>query len=356
MPVSTTAIIVVLGFTTSVLAVGWALTAWRVSRVLQTLTDGIQYAASEEVGAPSRARDGSDGVGSNELPDVRCALETIHSHALDAEKARRALEVDLLHRDKRAAVGQMCTVLSRQLGSALLVVNGRARAIAAASDLPLDVVRYARIIEEQAERITETVERLLPLCRRHSVPAIIVDLPHVLAGLLEMMEPAARHHGIRLQLVCRHVIPPLMADVDELRLLVANLVINGCRATAIGGRVRVVLSRGWAPLPDKVRQRTVRIAVEDTGGGIASEQRDRVFEPFFTTWGEHGGLGLGLTIVDTIVREHAGQIDIASKVGRGTTVTVAMPALATRDGARHAPADVLPARPGSASAHLTEIS
>ena len=80
---------------------------------------------------------------------VRRALETIPSRALDAEKAQRALEVDLLRRDKGAAVGRMCTILSHELGSALLAVNGRGRAIAATSDLPLDVARHAHIIEER---------------------------------------------------------------------------------------------------------------------------------------------------------------------------------------------------------------
>ena len=329
MPMSTSVVIALLAFATAVLAVGWAVAAQRFARVLRMMTEEMQLAAASGLATRSPADGGPmSGASSSGLTYIREALETVHSRALHAEQAHRALESDLLRRDKLTAIGYASAALAHQLGSPLQVLHGRARAIAAVPNVPVDVARSARIIEEQADRMIVAIERLLPLSRRQSVPAVVVDLPGALAPVVEMMETDARRRGIRLQFICRHAIPPMMADADELQQVVVNLVVNACRATPSGGRVRVLLSRGWMTSPDQGRQRVIRIAVTDTGGGIPPQLRDKVFEPFFTTWEEQGGLGLGLTIVSTIVREYAGRIDITSKTGKGTTVTIELPALA----------------------------
>ncbi len=326
---STSVVIALLAFATAVLAVGWAVAARRFARELRTLTEGMQIAAASGIvmRSPAGGELMSDGA-ANGLNHVREALEIVHTRALDSERAHRALESDLLRRDKLTAIGYAAAMIAHQLGSPLQVLHGRARAIAASPNLSVEVVRCARIIEEQADRMTVAIERLLPLGRRQSVPAVALDLPGALAPVVEVLETDARRRGIRLQFVCRHAIPRVMADADELQQVIVNLVVNACRATPSGGRVRVLLSRGWMTSPDQGRQRAVRIAVTDTGGGIPPTLRDRIFEPFFTTWEEQGGLGLGLTIVSTIVRKHAGHIDVASKPEKGTTVTIELPALA----------------------------
>ena len=334
---STSVVITLLAFATAVLAVGWAVAAQRFARVLRTMTEEMQLAAASGLATRSSAEGGSmSGTSSSGLTYIREALETVHSRALHSEQAHRALESNLLRRDKLTAIGYASAALAHQLGSPLQVLHGRARAIAAIPNLPVDVVRSARIIEEQADRMIVAIERLLPLSRRQSVPAAVFDLPGALAPVVEMMETDARRRGIRLQFICRHAIPPVMADADELQQVIVNLVVNACRATPSGGRVRVLLSRGWMTSPYQGRQRVIRIAVTDTGGGIPPQLRDKVFEPFFTTWEEQGGLGLGLTIVSTIVREHAGRIDVASKTGKGTTVTIELPALVPPEALRRA--------------------
>ena len=79
-------------------------------------------------------------------------------------------------------------------------------------------------------------------------------------------------------------------------------------------------------------QRTIEFVVEDRGRGMTKEETFRVFDPFFTTRRESGGVGLGLSLVHGIVTQHNGKIDVQSDLGRGTTVTVSLPLSDTSQG------------------------
>jgi len=94
-----------------------------------------------------------------------------------------------------------------------------------------------------------------------------------------------------------------------------NLLLNAIAATDAGGKIRVSLAE-----PD---DRTIRIAITDTGTGIGPEDLPRVFDPYFTT--KPSGTGLGLPIVQKIVEAHGGTIRLESEAGKGTTATLLLP-------------------------------
>jgi two-component system sensor histidine kinase HydH len=116
----------------------------------------------------------------------------------------------------------------------------------------------------------------------------------------------------------------LTADPDQLQQVLVNLLLNACDASAVGATVTLSAARAPGNL--------VRIAVADQGAGISPENLNAVFEPFFTTKPRGEGTGLGLPIAAGIVRNHAGQIDVQSALGQGTTVTVLWPASQTEKG------------------------
>jgi signal transduction histidine kinase len=112
----------------------------------------------------------------------------------------------------------------------------------------------------------------------------------------------------------------MMIDPDHLSQLVLNLVRNALEASTGSGRVRVTLQEMQGDLGD-----VVALHVEDDGRGLEPAQRARMFEPFFTTRGEHGGTGLGLAIVRTLAERYAGRASASSTPGKGTRVTVEIP-------------------------------
>jgi signal transduction histidine kinase len=110
----------------------------------------------------------------------------------------------------------------------------------------------------------------------------------------------------------------LVADPDQLQQVLVNLLLNACDASAAGQRVRLTAEAGAGGM--------VRLEIVDQGSGIAPEHMNAVFDRFFTTKPRGEGTGLGLPIAASIVRNHRGQIQLASQPGRGTTVTVLWPA------------------------------
>jgi signal transduction histidine kinase len=136
-------------------------------------------------------------------------------------------------------------------------------------------------------------------------------------------------------------LPPILADADQLQQVLLNLVTNALDATPAGGDVRLTaatdesgpaplsavrrprISRGRAPQP------CVTLRVDDTGCGIQPERLEKIFEPFFSTKERAGGTGLGMPIVEDIVRTHGAAIEIESAEGRGTTVWLRWPAAST---------------------------
>ena len=117
--------------------------------------------------------------------------------------------------------------------------------------------------------------------------------------------------------------PPLPVDVVKLKQVLLNLCQNGLQAMKSGGTLTLHTRVGRLRDPKARYAPAVELVVEDTGVGIAVEDLDKLFVPFFTT--RHDGTGLGLAISRRIVHAHGGELDVSSTVGRGTTFTVRIP-------------------------------
>ena len=126
-------------------------------------------------------------------------------------------------------------------------------------------------------------------------------------------------------------LPSIRGDATELSQVIMNLAINGRDAMPEGGRLRLAANRMSLHSEKTYSLVTlqpgdyVAISVSDSGVGIPSGIRDRIFDPFFTTKELGQGTGLGLSTSLGIVRGHHGAVDVASRVGKGTVVTVILP-------------------------------
>jgi two-component system, NtrC family, sensor histidine kinase HydH len=226
----------------------------------------------------------------------------------------------LVRAEKVITVGVLSAGIAHEIGSPLAVIRGRAEQVLRhvdsgprADDL--------RIIIKHIDQISSTIRQLLDFSRRQPIErrAVALDIAVDRARALLQWKLEARQ--LRLAVALDGDLPPLAADPDQLAQVLVNLLLNACDASNPGTEVRLTASK-------QRRSGGVRLDVVDHGCGIAVEHMNAVFDPFFTTKKRGEGTGLGLSIVASIVRNHAGEINLTSTQGKGTTVTVHWPAFA----------------------------
>jgi signal transduction histidine kinase len=231
----------------------------------------------------------------------------------------RALEQQLIHRDRLASIGQLAAGLAHELGNPLTGIT------CAAQNLRDDVSdadtreRLQQILD-LSRRIDAIVRTLLSFSHAGERQAVSGQLSRVVLGevvreAIALVHIVPRHRAIELRNRCADDIT-LDADRQRLVQVLVNLLANACDASPPGGPVEVSSTQG-----DGV----VRISVSDHGSGMTPEVQARVFEPFFTTKEPGQGTGLGLSLVYNIVRDHGGQVALESVPGAGTMVTVELP-------------------------------
>jgi signal transduction histidine kinase len=191
--------------------------------------------------------------------------------------------------------------------------------------------RYLDVIRRSANRLHALVEDLLLVAqieaKRVELQLAPVDVAELAASAVESARPSADEKGVRLDVVVDH--PPVVhADRDRLTQVLDNLVSNAVKFTESGGRVRVEAA---------AHDGGARLVVTDTGIGIPAAEQGQVFSRFFrastATQQAIPGTGLGLAISRALVEQHGGTIAMVSEVGRGTRVTVTLPATPSGDSA-----------------------
>lgn len=248
-------------------------------------------------------------VKSNELGVRTFAL-------VEDQSELRALEHQLVRAEKLITVGVLSAGIAHEIGSPLAVIRGRAQQVlrvleggARAEDL--------RTIIKHIDNISTTIRKVLDFSRRQSIERRPVALATVVerARALLQWKLDARH--IELAARLGPELPRVSADPDQLEQVLVNLLLNACDASRDGSQVAV------AARPDE--QGFLQIEVEDHGCGIAPEHLNSVFDPFFTTKKRGEGTGLGLSIVASVVRNHGGEIQVASVLEKGTKVIMKWP-------------------------------
>jgi two-component system phosphate regulon sensor histidine kinase PhoR len=185
--------------------------------------------------------------------------------------------------------------------------------------------RFVSVVHDEARRMQRVVEDLISLSRieaeRFSAPTERVELPPLVAQVVDEHRRAADERGSALRLEIEPDLPPVIGDRSQLLQVLDNLVANALRYGRAGTPVTITLAHEGDG---------VRIAVADEGEGIPAELIPRLTERFFRVDSGRsralGGTGLGLAIVKHIVERHRGRLRIASTVGEGTSVAVLLPA------------------------------
>ena len=195
------------------------------------------------------------------------------------------------------------------------------------ADQPEEVIRHARILASQTERITRIVQQLLEFTRRRPPHFTHCDLREPVNAVLNLLEYEAHQKQVELSFETANDLPLILADSDGIQQIVLNLITNALSATDAGGRIVVAVEpcqTGTDPAHSQAVE-AVKLTVRDNGCGMSQEILEHLFDPFFTTRHEQGGVGLGLAVARSIVTAHHGSIKAESSPGQGSIITIILP-------------------------------
>jgi PAS domain S-box-containing protein len=182
------------------------------------------------------------------------------------------------------------------------------------SETAIKLAQYLDVAKGEINRLDYIVTQFLQAIRPAPLQLKLVSLNGVVEKTLELLRPEIGNRGVTVKTKLPQALTATPADATQLQQVLVNLVKNAVQAMTTGGTL--TLQTGET-------SDGVWVSVADTGGGIPQEQINRIFEPFYTT--KKKGSGLGLMIVQRIVRAHGGRIELESNVGRGTTFRIWLP-------------------------------
>jgi two-component system, sporulation sensor kinase E len=205
----------------------------------------------------------------------------------------------------------------RKLVPEIRDLSGRRKTSTAGGDtmeIALKVERYLSVAKGEITRLDYIVTQFLQAIRPEPPQVQRASLNDVVRETLEVLRPEITNRGIRIEENLSSKLPLAPIDPGQIKQVLVNLCKNAIQAMSRGGVLQ---------LCTESREEGVCLVVADTGGGIPQEMLSRIFEPFYTT--KKKGSGLGLMIVQRIVRDHGGRIQLESNVGHGTTFRIWLP-------------------------------
>lgn len=244
--------------------------------------------------------------------------------------AIRKLQEQVAVSDKLRALGELASGVAHDFNNCLAIILGRCQILGRKTADP-EVRRGLSIIEKAASDGGHTVRRIQDFARmRKDTRRETLDIGEIVRDVVEITrgkwKNEAQSRGVRIDVTTEFAHRLRMpGNAAELREALTNLIINAIDAMPGGGTIHFRSSDDefeGAPC--------VRLDVSDTGVGMVSELRDKIFDPFFSTKGNLG-TGLGLSITYGILSRHNGSITVESESGRGTTFTLRLPAGVAED-------------------------
>jgi two-component system, NtrC family, sensor kinase len=284
-------------------AVGAALVMVRTLRPLNVLREHTKQIAggdyARRTGIASR-----DEIGdlAREFDAMAAAIEEREHRLIRSERlatvGRMAAHITHEIRNPLASLGLNVELLGDEVGAD----NQEAR-------------KLVTSIGKEVDRLSEITETYLRFVRLPKPKLEHEDLGALATSVLEFAGGELAQAGIKWSLDIEPNLPEVVADESQLRQALLNLVRNAKEAMAGGGRIRIKV--------DKAAEGQVRLVLADTGPGISPENLSNIFEPFFSTKAK--GTGLGLALVQQIVSEHGGRIEVDCPPGGGTHFTILLP-------------------------------
>ncbi|MFH2138496.1 MAG: PAS domain S-box protein [Candidatus Omnitrophota bacterium] len=241
----------------------------------------------------------------------------------EAYNQLKEAQEQIIQSGKMAAMGQMAAGISHELNQPLTGIKGFAQAMQMDLEENSPFREDINRILEQADRMDKIIKEIRFFSRKSKFKMEKISIHKPLEDSLSLISQQLKLRNIRLNLDFSENLPDIQGDENQLQQIFVNLISNARDAIDSlecpeGGDISVAT----ALTADK---KHVEIKISDTGCGISQESLNNIFNPFFTTKSPDGGIGLGLSIVYRIIKNHNGDISVESEEGQGTKFTITFP-------------------------------
>ncbi|MBN2494115.1 MAG: HAMP domain-containing protein [Deltaproteobacteria bacterium] len=258
--------------------------------------------------------------------EIRAWNRELQQRVEDRTRELKEVQEQLVQSQKIAAVTSLGAGIAHEINNPLTAVLGLTQIMISQTGKDEALKKresLLKTVEKEGLRIKGIVRTLLSFSQDYAGESFMpMDLNELLDSTISMVEKSCAQEGIEIVRDYCQEVPSVLGNRTKMQQVFLHLMNNSRIAMPQGGRLAVSTR--------SVEGKVVRVSVADTGKGIAPENLDKIFEPFFTTKDNWEGEGLGLTVVFRIVEEHHGKIKAESEVGRGTTMTVTLPAAKRR--------------------------
>ena len=240
------------------------------------------------------------------------------------EEREKAIQLDLTKRQlarsaRMALTGQLAASMAHEINNVITPAIGNIDLILVQQEAlePKLAERIMRI-KESLDKVSSMLRHLLDFSRGKTEKKEKVNIKKSILYVLNFLEYKIQKKAIKIQIAFSPDLPEIYGDMDQLEQVFTNLIVNAIEAMDVGGILEITVQY----LPEKDY---LEISFKDNGRGIASEDLDHIFEPFYTTREAGKGTGLGLFVSYGIIEKHGGIIDVKSELGKGTTFTIRLP-------------------------------
>lgn len=222
---------------------------------------------------------------------------------------------DLSKAERLAAIGELAAGVAHEINNPLAIIRGNCELVQMALPFESGCQEEMAIITGAVGRVERIVANLLRFARSEQKRIGQIAVAHLLEEILSQIGHQIPLHGISVRKEL-DATAEIEGDLEQLRQVFTNLVLNGIQAMPVGGELAVAARRdSGAGLCE--------VTVSDTGNGIAADHLEKIFNPFFTT--RSTGTGLGLSVSYGIVKDHGGEISVESTLGKGSSFRVTLP-------------------------------
>lgn len=279
-----------------------------VQQILVPVWEMLKSTATDKI--PDPAGNMVSALGRN-INNLLLNVEQAH---MELEKSRE----NLLQAKKMAMVGRLAAGMAHSIRNPFTSVKMRLFSLGRSLELDTAQKEDFDVISQEIRHIDTIVQNFLEFSRPPKLAMQPLSPSFIVDNALQLLSHRLDSYGVHVEVIRSGILPEVMADPEQLKEVLVNLIINACEEMRGGGAITV----NEYVENEKAGEAAV-LAISDNGSGVPPDNADSIFQPFFTTKEE--GTGLGLSIAKRIVEEHGGSLGLDTEVTAGATFIVHLP-------------------------------